>query len=251
MSRRRKRDSDKPKKALTAYVLYCGSKRPELMKENPEMKFVDVGRELGKLWKELGDDDRAPFIAEAEERKKQYDVDIKKYKEEHPDSSDEDKRSKKRRKTSKKHDSKKKGKKPKKRDPKAPKRAQNAYHYYQLEMKAEAKKENPSSNYQAINKILTEKWKSLGTDDRKPYVELADGDKERFQKEKAKYKAPESSDSESSSSESEQDSESSSDESSSSESEKEAPKKAPAKKAATKKRPQKKVEKSSSESESD
>lgn len=46
---------EKKKKALTAYILFCKEFREIVMKENKDITFGDVGRELGKRWRELDD----------------------------------------------------------------------------------------------------------------------------------------------------------------------------------------------------
>lgn len=80
----------------------------------------------------------------------------------------------------------------KKKDPDAPKRPLSGYMYFSNEYREVVRSENPSINFGQVSKILAEKWKNLGLDDRKPYEEMADNDKKRYQKEKDVYSKKES-----------------------------------------------------------
>jgi len=48
----------KRKKALApaAYILFCKDERPKIRKENPELSFADIARELGRRWKSADDE---------------------------------------------------------------------------------------------------------------------------------------------------------------------------------------------------
>ena len=68
-------DDDKPKKKRTSgYILYCGSIRPEVKErlaaecgDDEKPKTTDVMKELGRLWKEVGDDEKAAWNEKAQE----------------------------------------------------------------------------------------------------------------------------------------------------------------------------------------
>lgn len=76
-----------------------------------------------------------------------------------------------------------KRRKAKDRDPNMPKRPTNAYLLF-CEMNKEKMRENGS---QDVSKDLTEAWKSLNEQDRKPYYKLYNEDRERYQKEMQIY----------------------------------------------------------------
>jgi len=40
-----------PKRSLTAYMIYSNRVRPDLMKENPEMKITEVSKHIAERWK--------------------------------------------------------------------------------------------------------------------------------------------------------------------------------------------------------
>lgn len=60
-------------------IFFCNVERPKIKEENPEIAQTDIMKELGKRWKDLGDDDKAPFIKQAEEDKARYEEEMKEY----------------------------------------------------------------------------------------------------------------------------------------------------------------------------
>ena len=63
-----------PKRALTAYMIYSNQIRPELMKQNPEMKITEISGHIAEKWKSLGDTDRAKLQAQADSLRKEYEL---------------------------------------------------------------------------------------------------------------------------------------------------------------------------------
>ncbi len=51
-------DPNAPKKPSGAYIFFCNDKRKEVKEKNPDFGVADIGRELGKMWKDVSDDDR-------------------------------------------------------------------------------------------------------------------------------------------------------------------------------------------------
>jgi len=47
--------STPPKRALTAFILFCKDGREEVKKNNPSLKATEILSELGKMWKSLSD----------------------------------------------------------------------------------------------------------------------------------------------------------------------------------------------------
>lgn len=76
------------------------------------------------------------------------------------------------------------------RDPNLPKRPTNAYLIFCEMEKERIKQENEEKNPGILNdlsKSMTDAWKNLDIDDRKPYYKLYEDDKIRYQKEMAIY----------------------------------------------------------------
>lgn len=72
MPPKKSKDPNKPKRGLSAFILFSQAVRPELMLENPDIKFGDVGKQLGERWRALSDDDKKPYAAKAEVDKARY-----------------------------------------------------------------------------------------------------------------------------------------------------------------------------------
>ncbi|KAI8366236.1 high mobility group box domain-containing protein [Blakeslea trispora] len=79
-------------------------------------------------------------------------------------------------------------KKRSKKDPNAPKRGLSAYMFFSQEQRQTVKDENPEATFGQIGKLLGEKWKNMSEEDKKPYVEKAEKDKQRYEGEKASRK---------------------------------------------------------------
>lgn len=52
---KRRPKKEKKERAPTPYQIFCASQRPLLKKQNPDMSFGDLNRELGRLWKSRPD----------------------------------------------------------------------------------------------------------------------------------------------------------------------------------------------------
>jgi hypothetical protein len=88
-------------------------------------------------------------------------------------------------------------KKRKRRDPHKPRGVVSGYNYFQKDMRAQLKKENPSlrasgqeSNNQ-INETVGARWQILTPEEKKPYEELGKKDKQRYNAEMAAYEPSE------------------------------------------------------------
>lgn len=74
-----KRDPDMPKKPPSPYFLFCGKMRPIVSKKDSTLHPQQVVTELGKLWKELPEDQKEKYKIEAEKQKAIYDEKMKEY----------------------------------------------------------------------------------------------------------------------------------------------------------------------------
>lgn len=75
-----------------------------------------------------------------------------------------------------------------KKDPLAPKAPLNGYLVYFNEERAGMRAKNPNIGFGELTKIIATKWKELPTDAKQKYINEADQDKERYEKEMACYK---------------------------------------------------------------
>ena len=49
------------KRALSGFMKFCQKERASVMKENPDIKFTEVGKELGKRWQALPEGEKKKF----------------------------------------------------------------------------------------------------------------------------------------------------------------------------------------------
>jgi hypothetical protein len=70
--KRKKADKDPnmPKRALSAFFMYCAERRPVVKKANPGFSVGDIAKELGKEWREVTD--KSKYEAQAEKDKERY-----------------------------------------------------------------------------------------------------------------------------------------------------------------------------------
>ncbi|KAI3507161.1 hypothetical protein L1887_21986 [Cichorium endivia] len=74
------KDPNKPKRPASAFFVFMEEFRKQYKEENPENKSVAaVGKAGGAKWKSMSDSEKAPFVAKADKRKKEYEKDIASY----------------------------------------------------------------------------------------------------------------------------------------------------------------------------
>ena len=172
---RKKKDPAAPKRAKSAYMFFCDANRSLVKEDNPEMKATEVTAELGSRWnalKEKGESAMKQYVQLAEQDRRRYETDKESYvpSEDVEESGGRRKRAK--------------------RDPSAPKRAKSAYMFFCDAERANVKEENPEMKATEVTAELGSRWNALkeeGEEAMRPYVELAEQDRERFTTEKAAY----------------------------------------------------------------
>ena len=74
-----KRDPNKPKRPKNSYTFFCNSKREEVKINNPDFKFSDVNKVLGKMWKECSNTEKEKYIVLGNKEKSKYKEDMEEY----------------------------------------------------------------------------------------------------------------------------------------------------------------------------
>ena len=69
----------KPKKPMSAYMIYAAEQRKALKRENPGMSIRELKKLMSAKWKDLPGIDKANFEEKAKAAKKGYDTDMKQY----------------------------------------------------------------------------------------------------------------------------------------------------------------------------
>jgi len=61
-----------PKRALSAYMFFVKENRQKVIDKYPDLSFGEVGKKLGKLWAELTEDEKAPYVRLNKADKERY-----------------------------------------------------------------------------------------------------------------------------------------------------------------------------------
>jgi len=78
VKRKQKKDPNAPKRALSAFFMFCGEERPKVRAANPSYTVGDVAKELGARWGNVGD--KTKYEAMAEKDKDRYAKEMAAYK---------------------------------------------------------------------------------------------------------------------------------------------------------------------------
>eukprot|EP00288_Rhodomonas_lens_P010443 CAMPEP_0177722626 /NCGR_PEP_ID=MMETSP0484_2-20121128/17782_1 /TAXON_ID=354590 /ORGANISM="Rhodomonas lens, Strain RHODO" /LENGTH=783 /DNA_ID=CAMNT_0019235013 /DNA_START=50 /DNA_END=2401 /DNA_ORIENTATION=+ len=178
-----KKDPNAPKKAKSAWLLFCDAKREQIKEENPGIEFTQINGKIAELWKALSPEDKKPYEDKAKGLAAAYKDEKAKYDEENPDQAKGGGKRK-----GKGDDEGGKKKKPKK-DPNAPKKGLSSYMLFCGAMRDSIKEKNPDIAQKDILRELGAKWKELTADEKKKWEDKAADDKERYKKEMSAYQA--------------------------------------------------------------
>ena len=162
---KKKKDPDAPKKNCSSYIFFCKDTRTSVKENNPEFKGTEITKELGRLWKELDEEQKVPFVEQANLDKVRYQDEMKTRT---PSEA-----------------SKESGKKPKKTRKPGPKKASSSYLFFCKDQRPKTKVSNPEMDAKDITRELGRMWKEDMTDKKKKKFEkLAAQDKARYDAEK-------------------------------------------------------------------
>lgn len=70
--RRKRIPQGGPKKPATSFVLFSNTVREQVKEENPGLSFLDLGRKLGEMWREMEPQERKEYEDKANEAKERY-----------------------------------------------------------------------------------------------------------------------------------------------------------------------------------
>ncbi len=71
LAQRRRARSKRPRsqRAWIPYIFFCNKMRPRLMLQHPQMSFTDLGKELGKMWRNLPEADKVEYFQQSADDK--------------------------------------------------------------------------------------------------------------------------------------------------------------------------------------
>ncbi|XP_023222551.1 high mobility group protein B2-like [Centruroides sculpturatus] len=78
--RKRTKDPNAPKRALSAFFWFCNDERPKAKESLPDAPVGEIAKELGRRWNEVTDETKAKYEALAAKDKARYEKEVKAYK---------------------------------------------------------------------------------------------------------------------------------------------------------------------------
>jgi hypothetical protein len=172
------RDPNAPKRNMSAYLLYQNCMREQFKAHNPGMTFGQLAKYTSHMYKCLSLEEKQRWEAHAAQDKARYEAEMTTYVP--PQGYDatgnlvEDRRLNK--KYMKKH-----------KDPEQPKRARGSFVFFTFDMRPKVMEEYPGIKFVDMGVVLGERWRALPAADKQKYEELAQEDKQRFNKEMEEY----------------------------------------------------------------
>jgi len=82
--RKRTKDPNAPKRALSAFFWFCNDERPKVREINPDHTVGEVAKELGKRWGVVGHELKSKYEALAAKDKARYEKEMAVYKNKKP-----------------------------------------------------------------------------------------------------------------------------------------------------------------------
>lgn len=76
-----KKDSRAPKRPASAFLLFSGERRGAVKEANPGIHNTEISKELGKLWREMSDEQKKPYVDQEKAERVKYNEDMAYYKE--------------------------------------------------------------------------------------------------------------------------------------------------------------------------
>lgn len=154
--KRRKKDPNAPKKALSSYMYFMNKNRARIKEAHPDASFGDVAKLVAAEFRQLTPEGKEKYIEMAAKDKIRYAKEMEGY-------------------TPPKGLKGKKGK-----DPNKPKRAMTSFMCFSNAMRATVKEEMPDLTFGATGKELGKRFRELTAKEKSKYIKIADKDKERY-----------------------------------------------------------------------
>jgi len=184
-----KKDPNAPKKATTAYQYFQSEIRPKFKEKYEGISFGEMSQKISAEWKRLSDEEKKPYVEKHLEDKKRYEKEMKNYTAPKKASDSDSESSSEEESSDDKKKKKRKAPVKKPRDPDAPKNKTNAFMFFQKEQREKIKKENPNlKGVPDLAKKMGEIWRGMSEKEKQPYTDLAEKDKERYDREMEVYK---------------------------------------------------------------
>jgi len=140
----------RPRKALTAYVLYAMEAGRKLANDRKDLKPTERLKIIGKQWSEFTDEQKQKYADKAQEGKERAEEEMAQWE---------------------------------KTRIKPPKKPIGSYLTFFVDIRLDLIKENPNLSHTEVVRVASEKWNTADAATKQHYVDLAAKDKERYERE--------------------------------------------------------------------
>jgi high mobility group protein B3 len=148
------KDPNRPKRPLSAYMVYCNRNREKVKEENPGIEVKTTMVKLGAGWRSLSDKQRTPYIKKAAELKAIYEKEMENYIPPDGKKVDKDK----------------------------PKKPWSNYIFFCQEKRSEAKNQENKPGATEFLKDMGKMWNELSESQKEPYNKKAEKAKAEYEK---------------------------------------------------------------------
>lgn len=76
---KKEKDENAPKAPLTAFFCFANEVRPKIRKEKPELKMVEVSKEISAMWNKLDEKQKETYVKMSAKDKERYEREKKEY----------------------------------------------------------------------------------------------------------------------------------------------------------------------------
>lgn len=165
-----KRDSNKPKGAMTSYAAFVQVCRDEHKKKHPDdaIVFAEFSKKCSERWRDMNEKEKKRFEDIAAKDKARYQREMASYVPAPGEATG-------------------KGSRKRTKDPNAPKRALSAFFFFCGEFRGEIKEANPDYSVGDVAKELGKRWEKISPSDKSKYEKMAAADKIRYEKAMVSY----------------------------------------------------------------
>ncbi|KAJ9090412.1 High mobility group [Entomophthora muscae] len=172
------------KRPMNAYLLFNRESRPKLLQENPKLTTSELSREIGIRWKAMKFEERQVYVERAAQMRQEFFTT-------HPGHifTRQTKQEKRELLAYKAIAPSARGRKKRDRNSVAPKHPMSAFLFYLVSNRGPVAEQNSGCPAGPIAKILSVRWKALTPEEKAPWLELAQKDKERYASELKVYQA--------------------------------------------------------------
>ena len=147
-SNKKKKDPNKPKRPLTAFMRFSQSRRAVLKKQNPNASMTDISKLIGQEWKVTDKKVLQPYHDQSAKEHEIYKAKMDIY------------------------------------NKSKPKRPRTAYALFMKANRQKIADKHLNTTPRDLMKYIAADWKALSSVEKKKYQDLAKADKERWEKDK-------------------------------------------------------------------